>query len=146
MKRRNFLGFLGGAAVAGPGMAKAAASKMAEDLALRHGSSMLGGFNNLAPMGMGEVASGSGGSINAIVRANDMLRKIMGMTAAERAKHKARMHVGALDPDLANYRSLSIGARMDMQRERNLERHLNERRGMWERLSIGQNPYDDDPL
>lgn len=147
MKRRNFLGFLGGAAVAGPGMAKAAAAKAVEDLALGGGIGMPASFGGgLGPGPSGFVGQSASGAISQIVRAQNMLEKIAGMTAAERTKRKQQMHVGALDPDLAAYRSMSIGARMDMQRERNLERYIAERRGMWEIFADGRDPYEDQPI
>lgn len=144
MKRRAFFGFAAGAAVAGPGMAKAAAAKVVEDLALGQGTSALvGGLGYSGSVPFGGFA---GAPIDGILRAQNMLSKIAGLSAAERAKKKRQMHVGALDPDLAAYRSLSIGARIDMQRERNLERLLSERKGMWEILAGGGDPYADDPL
>lgn len=145
MKRRNFLGFLGGAAVAGPGMVKEAAAKATADLALGHGA--LGGLSyaGSAPMPSYGIAAQSG-MIDQIIRAKTMLDKLAGMTAEQRARHKARLHVGALDPDLASYHSLSIGARMDMQRERQLDRLIKERRGMFEILATGGDPYQDEPL
>jgi hypothetical protein len=144
MKRRNFLGFLGGAAVAGPGMVKEAAAKVTSDLALGQGLSGLNYVGGSPLPSYGVVAQS--GMIDQIIRAKTMLDKLAGMTAEQRAKHKARLHVGALDPDLASYHSLSIGARMDMQRERQLDRMINERRGMFEILATGGDPYQDDPL
>lgn len=145
MKRRGFLGVMAGAAVAGPGMAKQAAAKVAEELALGSGSSSLGlvggqVYGNMMP------PPSAVNSISEIARGKNMLDKLLGMSATQKAKLRSRMHVGRLDPDLANYRSMSIGFRMEMQRDRNLERQLSDRKTMWQRLADGLNPYEDEPL
>lgn len=143
VKRRAFFGFAAGAAVAGPQVAKAAAAKVAEDLALGSGANALL-TSAQQPLGYGGPISG--GPIDQIMRANTMLEKIAGMTAAKRAEIKRRLHVGALDPDLAAYRSMSIGARIEMQRERQFERMVAERKGFFEVMATGADPYNDEPL
>lgn len=49
MKRRGFLAFMGGAAVAAPAMAKEAAAKVTEDLALGRAGFLSSGVPGLSP-------------------------------------------------------------------------------------------------
>lgn len=147
MKRRSFFGFAAGAAVAGPGLAKAAAAKVVQDLALGQGANALAGSGMIGYPEPGYGLAAAQGPLDNILRAKSMLDKLTGMSAAKRAEIKRRLHVGALDPDLAGYHSLSIGTRIDMQRERNLEKMIAERRGVFERMAIGLDPYNsDDPI
>ena len=121
MKRRAFFGLVGGAAVAGPAMAKEAVTKLAQatalsDLQLPYGlgyagetaaaQSMLGGY----------------GMMDHVARAKKKLDLIRGFTAAQRSEMKAGQNVHELDPDLASYRSFSLAAKIDIQRERMVDK------------------------
>ena len=136
MKRRGFLGFAAGAAVAGPGMAKQAIEKAAIELA----DLQIPGNYPGAPIGLA-LQSGIGSTIDSAVRAQDILAQIAGMTPFLRAKYKGRTPVNALDPDIASYRSIALHAKIDWQKERNLDSILRERKGWWEKVAAGLDPY-----
>ncbi len=147
MKRRGFFAFAGGAAVAGPGMVKEAAAKAAQEMAL--GGRMLAGGSNIvgsagAPIGYAQASAS--GLIDRVLHGNNMLAKIVGMTAAQRAKFKRDQPIYAIDPDIAGYRSISLSAKLDWQRERQLERAINERKSIWQRMAEGLEPYEENPL
>lgn len=144
MKRRGFLGFMGGAAVAGPAMVKEAAAKAAADLSLGKAGMLAGSMGGLAPPGgLGPAVSGS--LIDHLMRGRDMLKKLGAMTASDRARLKRRFDVYALDPDIASYRSIAMHAKIDWQRERNLTARLAERHSFWERFSTTGDGYEDEP-
>jgi hypothetical protein len=146
MKRRAFFGVAAGAAVAGPGMAKQAVNELTK-LAVSGGES---GWATLA----GQTASGligysmetKGFPTDPTVYAADMVSKIIGMSAKQRARLRAQQHVHQLDPDIASYRSFSLAAKIEMQRERQLEAILSERKSWWQRLANGITPDDPDQL
>lgn len=140
MKRRGFLGFAAGAVVAGPGMAKEAAAKAAQSLALSGigQGNTLNGLSNGAPT-IGYAAQQS----NPVLQATQALAKISAMTTEQRAKRKRMMNVGAIDPDIASYRSISLSAKIDWQKERQVTAMINERRSMWQRVVDGLPHYDD---
>lgn len=141
MKRRGFFGFAAGAAVAGPSMAKQAISSAVNELAaLQIG----GGAVPPAGYALSSQAVGQGGligSINQIGRAQDALARIAGLTKAQRAKYKAQTYVSSLDPDIASYRSISLAAKIDWQKERNLDANINGRKSWWEKIASGFDPY-----
>jgi hypothetical protein len=133
MKRRGFLGFLGGAAVAGPGMVKTAAASMSD----MH----LPGINALA------TGSGiSGGIETAGMPYDDPSHQIERMARWNLARlnpdwirrKKQERWVDGLDPDLATYRSFSIGAKVRMQRERNFDRWVKGQTNWFERALSGE--------
>jgi hypothetical protein len=150
MKRRGFFGFAAGAAVAGPGMAKEAMNELTK-LSLS-GAAEGAGFASLAGqttkgLRAYDVASGMMGfPTDPTVYATDMVSKLIGITAAQRARLKAQQHVSQLDPDIASYRSLSLTAKIDMQRERIVNAVLTERKTWWQRLAEGITPDDPDQL
>ena len=124
MKRRGFLGFIGGAAVAGPGMAKAAATQGMEAMSLGNSA------------GLGLVSTGIGyqtdaGPISPYPDelhpsdpkhwAQRQLADFMGRSAEELRELRLDTHVSALDPDLAVNRSFSLQTKVRMQRDRNFE-------------------------
>lgn len=114
--RRGFLGFLAGAAVAGPGVVKQTAAATMADLQLN------GIAGTLAFDGIGHV---DGGGEHWAARE---LAKLVGRSAAQHAFHKRRMSVHALDPDLVGYRSFSLAAKINIQRERNYANSLEDNR------------------
>lgn len=123
MKRRNFFGFAAGAAIAGPKMAKHAVAETLGDLSLALPSTGLGYGG-----GMPQVTSDSGSNQWAF----NNLAKLVGRTAEQHAYFKRQQFVNALDPDLASYGSMSLSARIAMQRERDYERSLNGEKGYLE--------------
>lgn len=142
MKRRGFLGLMGGAAVAGPAMAKEAVTKLAQastlaDLQL---PSALGQVAEAGGWARGLVAGG-GTPFDHVTRAKKKLDLIRGFTADQRSALKAGQHVASLDPDLASYRSFSLAAKIDMQRGRIVDKLLSERKSWWQRIADGFDPY-----
>ena len=151
MKRRGFFGLAAGAVVAGPSMAKQAMAQGLESLSLGNQLGN-GGMYGLADQAanVGKAVGGTG-MVEYIARAKQKLDLINGFTAAQRAKHKAGMHVGQLDPDIASYLSISLSAKIDMQKERNLNAFLSERKTWWQKIAGGSldpygvaNQYDDE--
>lgn len=130
MKRRGFLGLMGGAAVAGPSMAKQAAATMA-DLSLP-------GMPRAELLGA-VVQSGYGydGAPGGNDRARNSLAKLLGRSAAQHAFHKKRLMITQLDPDIAGYRSFSMSAKIAMQRDRDYERDLEGERSRFEAILAG---------
>lgn len=143
MKRRGFLGFMGGAAVAGPGMLKDAAASVVQDMAL-------GKAGILAPVAdaylPSAAPSGAAGAFGQITRATDMLTKLRALTSEDLSRKKRNIAVYGLDPDIASYRSISMSAKIDWQRERELTRIIENRKHQWGKMLLGVDPYNDDPL
>jgi hypothetical protein len=144
MKRRGFLGFLGGAAVAGPGMAKEMAAKAAMELS-GTGMSTLGSY-----IGGGAVQE-AGYAIQApsfLERARASVQLLRGLTSDQRAELRRRVgDVRNLDPDLASYHSMSMGARIEIQRDRNVEAYLRSRKTWWQGVvDRGVEDWTPDPL
>lgn len=128
MKRRGFLGFMGGAAVAGPGMVKEAAAKTLADLSLGG----IGGFPPSSP-----YPSGAINSLGQMEWASKELAKLGLRPAAQHAFHKRRTQVHSLDPDLASYRSIALHRKISIQRERQYERELRETKSYFEATVAG---------
>lgn len=127
MKRRGFLGFLAGGAVAAPGMAKQAVASSMADLSLEGISGSVvgdGSFGPVAVIGQSDWAAKS-------------LAQIVGRTAQQHEYFKRRTRVDRLDPDLATYRSLALHAKIAMQRDRDYQRHLESERGYFEAVVAG---------
>lgn len=117
MKRRGFLGLLGGAAVAGPGMAKEAIGLSATKLPDVSGGGAPFYVNNTDFGGF----TGDWGKPNKD-SATEYLARLMGKTADIIAKEKAAMYIDALDPDIAEMRSIRLHAKIRMQRNRQWQR------------------------
>lgn len=130
MKRRGFLGLLGGAAVAGPGMAKQAVAAGLGDLMLPGvGSGALAFGMGAPPM----AASQSAGGNWAVGR----LSKLVLRTAAQHEFHMKRQYVSSLDPDLAVNRSMALHMKVRLQREREYWRNIEGERGWLEAQIAG---------
>lgn len=127
MKRRGFLAFMGGAAVAGPGMAKQAATQTLADLSL---APVVG---DLVPTG-DSIGGSIGGSRDWQVRE---LAQLVGRSAAQHAFNQSRVEVTRLDPDLASYRSISLSAKIMIQRERTYWREFERNRTWLEKAIAG---------
>ena len=129
MKRRGFLGLMGGAAVAGPGMAKAAI----EDTFIRGVAG--GGVNGIiggAGSLVGQTFGGSGEHW-----AVGQLKQWVGRTPQQHAFHMARHGVHQLDPDLAGYRSFALHRKISLQRERDYWREYNGQKNWLQALVDG---------
>lgn len=138
MKRRAFFGVMGGAAVAGPQVAKEVASRVAGLDSLRLTGGLLGPGEHLgSTYGLNQFASQADKASDAVGEAQRMLTKLVGITAAQRARVKRDTRVGSLDPDIESYRSLSLVFKIDMQKEREVEARLNQGKTMWERIANG---------
>lgn len=127
MKRRGFLGLLGGAVVTGPSMAKEAVAQTMADLSVP-------GVG--IPYGMGELSQSittATSSFDKRSHLQDQLAKLLGKTAADKLREKRQTGVNMLDPDLASMRSFSLSARMRIQQDRNYERMIEQERGWIER-------------
>jgi hypothetical protein len=126
MKRRGVLGLLGGAAVAGPSMAKQAVATGLEAM-------QVGG-------GMDATATGSpwatGRSLGVDIGYEPPspmdadhwlqveLREFLGMSDEEKKRLRSELHVHALDPDLVANRSFSLSAKLRIQRDRDFARSM----------------------
>lgn len=123
MKRRGFLGLMGGALAAGPSMAKEAVAGL-ESLAV---PGQIAGAEEFVKSGWGSTSIG-GYPVDADHSHGDWLReeiaKITGMTDQRKREIMANMTVRHLDPDLAVNRSFSLSAKVEMQKRRELERDL----------------------
>lgn len=117
MKRRGFLGLLGGAAVAGPGMVKQAAASGIEAMALPGIPMNLadppdyGGTSGLMP---GDVYDHG-------KYLREELAKLVGISDEDRREQIASQYISALDPDLAVNRSFSLAYKVQEQKRRNFE-------------------------
>lgn len=117
MKRRGFLGLIGGAAVAGPSMAKQAVASVGLDAMELPSMGSIGGVGShyesqLPPNPNGENHH------DWLVSA---LKSVTGMSDQERRERISSQHVTHLDPDLAVNRSFSLSFKIHEQKRRNFE-------------------------
>lgn len=119
MRRRGFLGMLAGGAIAGPGMAKQAAAQALSDLSLP-------GVMSGANVGYGVPAGGGNWAV-------ERMAELVGMTVADHAKRRKELQIMALDPDIAALGSVSLVAKIGIQRIRTYERNLESERSWLER-------------
>lgn len=120
MKRRGFLGLLGGAAVAGPGMVKQAAGSVGlEAMALP-----VLPVDYEATEHFGSAISGDpvGGKYDHADWLRGRIGDIVGMSDSARHERIASQQVSMLDPDLASSRSFSLSFKIQVQKRRNFER------------------------
>ena len=137
MKRRGFLGFLAGGAVAAPAMAKQAAASMA-DLSLPHGLAMTQGLSSAAGQLVGGYPTDPGKLWSPASEAADlgqMLLDLMGRKDHE--ERAAKQYINGLDPDLAVNRSMALHAKMAIQRRREYWRSVETERS-WLQQRIDQ--------
>ena len=126
MKRRGFLGFLGGAAVAGPGMVKNAAAQGMEAMSLGNSTGLLSAGIGYAGEAMqaDPLPFSSQGPLHPSDPKHWVQRQLaefMGRSAEELLEQRLGTQVHALDPDLAVNRSFSLSTKVRMQRDRNFE-------------------------
>lgn len=120
MKRRAFFGLLGGAAVAGPSMAKqAVASVGLHAMPLP----MLSPDYGPEPGYSGSIQSSIGEEYDHVKWLGDQIKSITGISAEERRERIAMQHVSVLDPDLAVNRSFSLSHKVQEQKRRNFDRY-----------------------
>ena len=130
MKRRAFFGFLGGAAVAGPSVAKSAAQMTVSDL-------------NLRQAGVAMLGSGLDAAESQCVRsdpktyATKELARFLGKTPTQRAREKADHYVNGLDPEIAVLRSVALPAKIRMTRAVDYERSVRNRKTYLEGILAG---------
>lgn len=109
MKRRSFMGLLGAVGVTGPkGVAKAVAPVGSEVLSLA----------GMAYPEDGESMPMAHGVHGSTKWAKEALVKFIGMSAESEAQAKRSYYVNSLDPDTHSLRSVSLGAKMRITRER----------------------------
>jgi hypothetical protein len=126
MKRRGFLGFLGGAAVAGPSMAKQAVASGLEAMqvgggmdAMAKGSPWVAGQSLAENIGYEEPSP-----MDDDHWTQRQLREFLGMSDEEKKHRRSEQHVHALDPDLVANRSFSLSAKLRIQRDRDFARSM----------------------
>lgn len=118
MKRRGFLGILGGAAVAGPSMAKAALTTIAD-------TSVVGLSGGVPVPDWGAPGYASPGiPVSDSSWQIGRLAKLIARTAEQHDWHRRRTAVQSLDPDLAVNRSMALHMKIAIQRDRNYARGL----------------------
>lgn len=117
MKRRSFLGFLGGAVAAGPKAVQAAPATMAD---LRVPDVMLGGSSQFLDRALPAEQGFKS-------EAKEQLKRLVGMSVAERQRLKNEHYIGELDPHVAACRSASLVTKIRMSRELDFERHQRRR-------------------
>lgn len=136
MKRRTFFGFMGGAAVAGPSMAKQAVTASLSDL----GVGLSNPFGPSVPPSGGYEVAQSGGEVEYATRRLGIFRRLVG-SREWLARRKREFQPYALDPDLARYRSFSLAAKIHIQRERDFKRWLDREANWLERRIAGEEDY-----
>lgn len=129
--------------MAGPGMVKDAAASIAQDMALSKGGMLAAVPDSFIP---GASSSSLTNPLAAITRAADMLSKTRALTREDLSRKKRNIAVYALDADIATYRSISLQAKIDWQRDRELARIIENRKHQWSKMLLGIDPYNDDPL
>jgi hypothetical protein len=139
MKRRGFFGFAAGAAVAGPGMAKEAANRLTSGLAsggfpMQTVGDSFGGWKGAATIS--DVAE----SFDRVANARTMLDQIGAITGNDRVRLRrayAESYGTSLDFDLQAYQSIKPWAKQIMQVDRDIDRQINRRRSIFQRIIDG---------
>ena len=124
-------------------MAKEIAAKTAMEMSV--GGAMIGSGMPSIPFGGFAVQDAAPTLLQRAASATGFLRAL---TRDQRAELKRRFgDVHRLDSDLASYHSMSMAARIEMQRERNVETFLASRKTWWQGvLDRGSNDYASDPF
>lgn len=125
LNRRSFFGLIPGAAL-GVKPAAAALAAEAERLALG-GLQAIGHPDRPYP----------GGSVVAGDTDWAQRRLLEFMRPAERVRRWEQTIVTRIDPDLASMRSLSLSAKMAIQKQRDFDRHEKSQIGYWEGVIAG---------
>lgn len=120
MKRRAFLGAIGGAAVAGPSVAKEAVSKASLAVAPSGGYGLTG-----YPDSVGEP-------LDAVSWAKERLKALMGRSIKEEERARRTQYIHELEPDVAALRSVNMRTRISMSKRMAYDR---EQREEYERLN-----------
>jgi len=123
MNRRSFLKFLPAGVIG----ARQAAAEAAEKLALN------GVSGSMSLSGAPSTVAGPIGIGNDWARAN--LKRLIDPEWL--AYRKQQVAVGALDADLAMMKSIALGRRIDMQRDRNFQRETDRERSYLEKTIAG---------
>lgn len=126
MKRRAFLGFLGGAAVAGPQAAKSAAQMTMADTSFAG----LGLARNMGALAAGSESPDKSWAVTS-------LKRLVGMSDVEVARRKRGHYVDGLDPEVASLRSVSLVHKVRMTRDRAFERRNQDERTYLEGVIAG---------
>lgn len=136
MKRRGFLGFMGGAAVAGPQMARAAAEEAAKQLAGVGTIGLESAVGSQWEVGVENAATSYRlGTFDRIAKLKDKIDLLTTSWDDRMSRALREVSVNHLDPDLAVNRSMSLSAKMAIQKKRNALRSLEtERYWLTERL------------
>ena len=132
MNRRGFFGLLGGAAVAGPSVAKSAAEMGMADLAMP-GVHLGGSYGDYSKQAVCTEKNSS-------ERAAKYLERLLGKSDDQIARETRETYVSALDPDVASLRSMTLASKIRLQKrvqyERNRQREIENYRGilagLWE--------------
>lgn len=128
LNRRKFFGLLPGAVVGGKAAAAQAATELAETMALgKPALSGAIGYANGAPYPGGNPANNIDWARNALKR----------LTSHERERRAREWSVTRLDPDLAVNRSMSLSAKILIQKDRDIERSFANERSYLEGVIAG---------
>ena len=134
MKRRGFLGFLAGGAVAAPAMAQHAVNSIGQaSIGIPVDAGMLGGFASQAT----GYAKEAYDTFSPKDHARTSLLKLVGKSAELIAYEKRQQHVYQIDADIAGMRSLAMHAKIRMQRERNWQAQQNSQKDYLSRVIDG---------
>lgn len=133
MKRRSFLGLMAGAPVVGPAIAK--------DL-VEVGVPQMGIEPTMPAMGvLNDALTGEGSTADADMTKADLIKlafRTPQLMEDLKALARRRSEVNKFDPDLAVNRSMSLPAKMAIQRQRNYDRALHallfEHEPVWQRI------------
>jgi hypothetical protein len=125
MKRRGVLGLLGGAAVAGPSMAKQAVATGLEAMQVGGGGAHVteNGLWSGRTRGV-DIGYETPSPMDADHWLQEELREFLGMSDEEKKRLRSELHVHALDPDLVANRSFSLSAKLRIQRDRDFARAM----------------------
>ena len=129
MKRRGFLGFLAGGAVAGPSMVKQAATATMTDMSLP----------GIAINGMGAMASIPSGAYPGDYQ-EDWVGRMAKVALRSKAEHQERQrqqYISGLDPDLVTYRSFALHAKIAVQKKRDYWRSIENEKSWLQRRIDG---------